>query len=123
MNANIITAGERVSEFKKNLNGTAYVDLKDGAVKGFNLAQAIRDAQAKLSGKPASKTDTEAKTDFSSLVADVTIKNGVINTNKLSALAPFMRVNGSGKVNLPKETLDYLVKTKIVASDKGRYNG
>lgn len=120
MNANVTTAGERVSEFKKNLNGTAYVNLKDGAVKGFNLAQAIRDAQAKLSGKPASKTDTEAKTDFSSLVADVTIKNGVINTNKLSALAPFMRVNGSGKVNLPKETLDYLVKTKIVASDKGQ---
>ena len=120
MNANITTAGERVSEFKKNLNGTAYVDLKDGAIKGFNLAQAIRDAQAKLSGKPASKTDTEAKTDFSSLVADVTIKNGVINTNKLSAQAPFMRVNGSGKVNLPKESLDYLVKTKIVASDKGQ---
>ncbi|WEJ61782.1 AsmA family protein [Thiomicrorhabdus lithotrophica] len=120
MNANITTAGERVSEFKKNLNGTAYVDLKDGAIKGFNLAQAIRDAQAKLSGKAASKTDKEAKTDFSSLVADVTITNGVINTNKLSAQAPFMRVNGSGKVNLPKGTLDYLVKTKIVASDKGQ---
>lgn len=120
MNADITTAGERISEFKKNLNGTAYVDLKDGAVKGFNLAQAIRDAQAKLSGKPASKTDGEAKTDFSSLVADVSIKNGVINTNKLAAQAPFMRVNGSGKVNLPKETLDYLVKTKIVASDKGQ---
>lgn len=120
MKADITTAGERVSEFKQNLNGTAYVDLKDGAIKGFNLAQSIREAKAKLSGKTLPKTDATPQTDFSSLVADVTIKNGVVNTNKLSAQAPFMRVNGSGTINLPKETLDYLVKTKIVASDKGQ---
>ncbi|BCN93650.1 cell envelope biogenesis protein AsmA [Thiomicrorhabdus immobilis] len=120
MKADITTAGERVSEFKKNLNGTAYVDLKDGAIKGFNLAQSIREAKAKLSGKTLPKTDEIPQTDFSSLVADVTIKNGVVNTNRLSAQAPFMRVNGSGTVDLPKETLDYLVKTKIVASDKGQ---
>lgn len=120
MKANITTAGERVSEFKKNLNGTAYVDLKDGAIKGFNLAQSIREAQAKLSGKTLAKSDATPQTDFSSLVADVSIKKGVVKTNKLSAQAPFMRVNGSGTVNLPKESLNYLVKTKIVASDKGQ---
>ena len=120
LNADVTTTGERVSEFKKNLNGTANVNLVDGAIKGFNLAQAIRDAQAKISGKPSKTQDKEAKTDFSSLVADVTIKNGVVNTNTLSAQAPFMRVNGSGTVDLGKDQLNYLVKTKIVASDKGQ---
>jgi AsmA protein len=120
MNADIATAGERVSEFKKNLNGNAAVDLKDGAVKGFNLAQIIRDAKAKIGGTSTTTTDKEAKTDFSSLVAQVTIKNGIVTTKKLAAQAPFMRINGSGTVDLPKEKLNYLVQTKIVASDKGQ---
>ncbi|MDX1353438.1 MAG: AsmA family protein, partial [Thiomicrorhabdus sp.] len=120
LNADVTTSGERISEFKKNLNGQANVNLVDGAIKGFNLAQAIRDAQAKISGKPSTTQDKEAKTDFSSLVADVTIKNGVVHTNTLSAQAPFMRVNGSGTVDLGKDQLNYLVKTKIVASDKGQ---
>lgn len=120
VNAKINTSGNKISDFKKSLNGTVFLNLKDGAVKGFNLAQAIRDAKAKISGKPASKTDPEAKTDFSELVASASIKNGIVTTKKLSAKAPFMRVNGSGTVDLPKESLNYLVKTKIVGSDKGQ---
>jgi len=120
VDANITTSGELISEFKKNLNGTAKVNLKDGAIKGFNLAQTIRDAQAKISGKAASVQDKEEQTDFSSLIADVTIKNGVVNTNTLSAQAPFMRINGSGTADIANEKLNYLVKTKIVASDKGQ---
>ena len=120
LNADITTSGERVSEFKKTLNGTVSANLTDGAVKGFNLAQAIRSAKAKLGGKTEAASSTEEKTDFSELDAKFTIKNGVVNTETLSAKAPFMRINGSGTVNLPKESLDYLVKTKIVASDKGQ---
>lgn len=120
LNANISTSGDHISSFKNNLSGVANLDLKDGAIKGFNLAQAIRNAKAKMSGKPTEPTDENAQTDFSSLVAQVTIKNGVVTTKKLAALAPYMRINGSGTVNLPKETLNYLVKTKIVGSDKGQ---
>jgi len=120
VDANITTSGNKVSVFKKTLNGTVNVNLQDGAIKGFNLAQAIRNAQAKISGKPAEPTDPDAKTDFSSLIASASIKNGMVTTKKLALQAPFMRVNGSGTVNLAKETLNYLVKTKIVASDKGQ---
>lgn len=120
LNADITTSGERVSEFKKALNGTVAANLTDGAVKGFNLAQAIRSAKAKLGGKTEAASSSEEKTDFSELDAKLTIENGIVNTETLTAKAPFMRINGSGTVNLPKETLDYLVKTKIVASDKGQ---
>ncbi|NPA72077.1 MAG: AsmA family protein, partial [Gammaproteobacteria bacterium] len=120
VNVNIRTAGTKVSHFKQNLNGTASVNLENGAVKGINLAQSIREAQAKLSGKPVPKTNEPLQTDFSTLIAQVSIKQGVVTTKKLSALAPYMRINGSGTVNLPKETLKYLVKAKIVGSDKGQ---
>ncbi len=120
LNADITTAGDRVSAFKQNLNGKVSADLQDGAVKGFNLAETIRSAKAKLSGKTVSASSSEEKTDFSELVAVATIKNGIVTTETLSAKAPFMRIIGNGTVNLPKETLNYLVKTKIVGSDKGQ---
>ncbi|MDG6777743.1 AsmA family protein [Thiomicrorhabdus sp. zzn3] len=120
VNADITSAGEKLSLLKQNLNGKAAVNLKDGAIKGFNLAQSIRQAKAKIAGEKAAGSSEELKTDFSSLVAEVDIKNGVVDTRKLLAQAPFMRITGDGQVNLVKENLDYLVKAKIVGSDKGQ---
>ena len=120
VNANITTAGSRISHFKQNLNGTAAANLEDGAIKGFNLAQSIREAKAKISGTTAPAANGDLQTDFSSLIAQVSIKQGIVTTTKLLAQAPFMRITGSGTVDLPKESLNYLVKAKIVASDKGQ---
>lgn len=120
VNANITTAGNRVSQFTQNLNGTVAANLDDGAIKGFNLAQSIRDAKGKLGGGSAKTADSELKTDFSSLILHANIKQGVVTTTQLSAQAPFMRITGSGFVDLPKESLNYLVNTKIVATDKGQ---
>lgn len=118
--ANVRTAGSRVSHFKKNLNGTASVNLANGAVKGFNIAQSIREAKAKITGETLPKSNQPLQTDFSSLIGQFKIKQGVVDTQKLIAKAPFMRINGLGKINLPKESLDYLVKAKITSSDKGQ---
>ena len=120
IDANITTAGSRISHFKQNLNGAIAVNLEDGAIKGFNLAQSIREAKAKMSGTTAPASDGDLQTDFSSLIAEATIKQGIVTSQKLLAQAPFMRITGSGTVDLPKESLNYLVKTKIVASDKGQ---
>ncbi|HIE40380.1 MAG TPA: AsmA family protein, partial [Thiomicrorhabdus sp.] len=117
---NITTAGSNITHFKQNLNGTVSTNLTDGFIKGFNLAQSIREAQAKLSGKPIPANKEALQTDFSSFIAQASIKQGVITTQKLTAQAPFMRISGSGKINLPNESLNYLVRAKIVASDKGQ---
>lgn len=119
VNANLTTSGDRLSLIKKGLNGTLSADLKDGAVKGFNIAQSIRQAKEKL-GKKTTAANEELKTDFSSLTGHFVIKNGVVDTKTLQAQAPFMRIDGSGTVNLVEETLDYLVKAKIVATGKGQ---
>ena len=118
--ANLTSSGNLLSLIKKDLNGTLSAHLKDGAIKGFNLAQSIREAKEKLGGKKSNAPNEPLKTDFSTLESDFIIKNGVLDTQKLLAQAPFMRINGSGTVNLVTEKLDYLVKTKIVATDKGQ---
>jgi len=118
--ATLNTQGNKLSLMKANLSGTADVDLKDGAVKGFNLAQMIREAKAKISGATAQESTAPQQTDFSQLIANISIKNGLVTDREISAMSPFMRVQAQGNAHLAKETIDFLVKTKIVATSKGQ---
>ena len=68
---------------------------------------------------PSSAAGQE-QTDFSELSGSAKITNGVINNQDLLAKSPFLRVNGAGTVNLPKETLNYTVETRIVSTAKGQ---
>ncbi len=120
VNAKLTSSGDYLSKIKKGLNGNVSANLKNGAVKGFNIAQAIRQAKGKVIGKAAAGSKEELQTDFSSLVGQFTINKGIVTTKKLQAKAPYMRITGSGTIDLPKEKLNQLVKTKIVASDKGQ---
>ncbi|MBO1924259.1 AsmA family protein [Thiomicrorhabdus sp. 6S3-12] len=120
VNLDLNTQGKTIKQFMANLNGRSDVDLTDGAVKGFNLAQSIREARAKLKGETLPESNEPKQTDFSSLIAKANIVNGLVTTETLSALAPYMRINGEGTINLGKEQLDYLVNTKIVGTDKGQ---
>lgn len=118
--ATLNTQGNKLSLMKANLSGTADVDLKDGAVKGFNLAQMIREAKAKISGATAQESTAPQQTDFSQLIANISIKNGLVTDREISAMSPFMRVQAQGNAHLAKETIDFLVKTKIVGTSKGQ---
>jgi AsmA protein len=46
----VTTRGDTVAILKRQLAGQAALDLRDGAVKGFNLAKLLRDAKAALTG-------------------------------------------------------------------------
>jgi len=116
----LTTSGDRMSQWQQNLNGQVTLNLRDGAVKGFNLAKSVRDAQALLSGQATTTKGGSLQTDFSALDLRATIKQGVVTTERLTAEAPFMRMRGEGKINLPKQTLNYLVHTRIVASAVGQ---
>jgi AsmA protein len=117
----VTTQGNLVSAMKKALNGTAKVELKDGAVKGIDLAGAVRGVKSKFGGQDveqaASKTD---KTDFSELSASFDIKNGVAHNEDFSAKSPFFRVSGAGDINIGADSLNYLVKAAVVASMAGQ---
>jgi len=118
--ANLTTTGNTLSAIKKSLNGKLDLALKDGAVKGVNLAQMIRDTKARFEGKAVTQTNEPEQTDFSEMTASATIKNGILNNQDLLAKSPFIRVTGAGTVNLPAETLDYLVNASVVETSKGQ---
>ncbi|NNE64351.1 MAG: AsmA family protein [Gammaproteobacteria bacterium] len=119
---NIRTGGEWLSELKKNSNGDISLAFSDGAIKGFNLRYLVDKAKAKISGvKPPD--ESAEKTDFSALSLSGKIVDGVFHSEDLNLQAPALRVGGEGKANLNNNTVDYLVKAKLVGTLKAQEAG
>lgn len=119
---NLTTAGDWLSQLKSSLNGQLAIELKDGALKGFNLRHIIESAKARLKGKQPPALQ-ERKTDFSSMSISGVIKDGVFSSDDLDMQAPLFRVGGKGSADLARETVDYLVNAKLVTTTKGQQGG
>jgi AsmA protein len=120
----VTAAGASVNAMKRSLAGTAKVQLRDGAIKGINLAEIIQKGR-NLLGSPSaaagqSANDTSRRTDFSELSASFAIKNGVARNEDLDAKAPLFRLGGKGDINIPAASLDYVAKASVVATSKGQ---
>ncbi|MBW6493692.1 MAG: AsmA family protein, partial [Burkholderiaceae bacterium] len=116
------SGGNSVAALRRGLGGTASLALRDGAIKGFNLAQAIRTAKAAVgsSGTAALSGSPAEQTDFSALDASMVITNGVARNDDLSLKSPLLRVGGSGTVDIGAGSIDYLLKTTIVGTLAGQ---
>jgi len=117
--ADVHTAGPTPAALRKALAGNARVQMKEGAIKGINLAESARNAKAALGGKQA-KADPSQKTDFSEAGATFNIKNGVAHNDDLKVQSPFLRIGGAGNFDIGNNTIDYLAKTTLAATTKGQ---
>ena len=112
-------AGATVNAIKKSLDGSAKLNLKDGAVKGIDVAGLLRKVKS-LGKSDEGSADSKDKTDFSELNATFKITKGVAHNNDLDLKAPLVRVNGAGAIDIGNSTMDYTVKAAVVASAKGQ---
>lgn len=122
MGVSVTTTGEWLSELKKNSNGEMSLAFTDGALNGFNLRYLVDKAKAKLKGKTPPPESAE-KTDFSALSLTGKINKGVFSSDDLDLQAPTLRVGGKGEADLNNDTVDYLVKAKLVGTLKGQEGG
>jgi AsmA protein len=118
----VSAAGPTVEAMKKALAGSARVELKDGAIKGFNLAEALRKAKAALGGSKEEKAaaDQTKQTDFSEMSASFVIKNGVAHNEDLDVKAPLFRIGGGGDIDIGNSQLNYVTKATVVGTSKGQ---
>lgn len=122
----LTAAGAAFEQIKKGLNGSARLELRDGAIKGVNIAQAIREAKARVGELRGNEKQqggtgsTTQKTDFSELSASFRIVNGVAHNEDLAIKSPLVRVAGSGTINLAEDRLDYLARTTVVSTLQGQ---
>jgi AsmA protein len=119
----VIVRGDTVTAMKKALDGKAALNLADGAVKGINIAETLRNFKAKLGvlkGQQTQAADKAQKTDFTELKASFLIKNGVAHNDDLSMKSPLLRLTGAGDINIGEDSLNYLAKASVVESGKGQ---
>lgn len=118
----VTTRGDTVAALKKALAGSASVALRDGAIKGINLAKTLRDLKGKLGAKQSSTADADGreKTDFSELTASFRIAGGVAHNDDLAMKSPFLRLGGNGDIDIGNDRLDYLAKVSVVDTAKGQ---
>ena len=113
--------GATVSALKKSLDGAASLALRDGAIKGINLAQSLRDIQARLGKQDVTQQSNSAtQTDFSELSASFRLTNGVAHNEDLAMKSPFIRLAGAGDIDIGQGRINYLAKASVVQSDTGQ---
>ena len=115
----VTTVGNTVAELKRALNGNVSFALQNGAVKGFNLAQIMRQGQALYSGQQPQQGAAQ-QTDFTTMSASGKISNGVLHSDDLNAASPLLRLSGAGQVDLVNSTLDYTAKPTFVNTATGQ---
>jgi AsmA protein len=122
----VATSGAGFAQIKKELNGSARLELRDGAVHGVNIAQTVRSAKARigaLRGQEAPQTGTgsaDEKTDFSEMSGSFRITNGVAHNDDLNIKSPLVRVGGAGDVDLGAERVNYLAQVTVVSNLQGQ---
>lgn len=119
----LATGGGTVTAMKKALNGGASVNLKDGAIKGINLAAMLRNAKARLGtlrGQQTVAANTAEKTDFSELTGSFKVRNGVAHNDDLSAKSPLLRLTGNGDIDIGNSSMNYLAKASVVGTLEGQ---
>ena len=115
---NLSMSGDEPERIKQTLNGQGFLKFNDGAIVGIDLAAMVRNVGSAFG--LAEKGSERPKTDFTELDFPYSIKNGAVNTPQSSLKSPFVRVIAAGTADLVKETLDFRVEPKAVASIKGQ---
>jgi len=113
------TTGRHPSSMKAGLNGRLQFELRDGAIRGFNIAHALRQAQARLAGGRV-ESPAQLQTDFTSITGTANIRNGVLDNQDLRGASPLLRVEGAGQVDIAREQIDYRARAMVVGTLTGQ---
>lgn len=113
------TAGANSYAMKSGLGGTLQVRLRDGAVKGINLTQTLRELKAALKPESQDETvaaDTSKQTAFSEMDADLAFTKGVASVKRLNVVSPLLRVTQGepATIDFVRSELDLVARARVV---------
>jgi AsmA protein len=113
-NFRLAGSGNDMAEIQQSLSGTMSFELKDGAYEGTDLWYELRRARALLKQETPPEAVLPARTKFSAVTASGVVKNGMMRNEDLAAELPFMRLTGSGDVNIPQGTVNYSLQARVL---------
>ncbi|WP_020587769.1 AsmA family protein [Desulfobacter curvatus] len=110
--------GDTPDMIKESLGGKGQLKFIDGAVVGVDIARTIRNLGAGLGLGEA--TAEKQRTDFVELNIPYTAAKGLVKISEATLVSPLLRLVAKGQTRLSKESLDFRIEPKLVATIKGQ---
>ena len=117
-NGRLLLAGAEPAMATLNAEGEWLV--RDGAIRGINVARTLRNALARLEGRSVEEPDDMPSTDFTSLSGTLDIRQGVAHSDDIALDSPLLRIRGDGSTDLVEETLDFSLRVTVVGTLEGQ---
>jgi AsmA protein len=116
------THGNTVSALKKGLDGSASVNLANGAIKGINLTKLVQGIQnlGKDTRVQTLGVDKSEKTEFSEFKANFKVRNGVAHNDDLAVKSTVLRLSGNGDIDIGHDSVNYNAKAALAKTEQGR---
>ena len=108
--------GASQQQLIRALAGSGNMRFTDGALKGINIAEMVRNPKSIV----VQSQNEAQKTDFAELGGSYTIASGIVNNQDLAMKAPLFRLTGKGTVDLPQKTVNYRLLAGLTGSLKGQ---
>jgi len=120
MAVNVAGIGNNQRAIMNSLGGTATVSVRNGAIRGVDLAAVARTVQNPVSGLMGAATSERSSTDFAEAGGSFAIKSGIAHNQDFRLLNPFVRISGSGDIDLGQRTINFRIEPKLVANAQGQ---
>jgi len=106
--------GQTAAALLASAEANVRADIRDGAILGMNIAQLIREAEARVRGVRGEAVAGPRQTDFATLVADLSLENGVATVIALNGVSPLLSVDGRGSIDLTGERIDLALQVQLL---------
>ncbi len=125
LRAKLDSKGQTMPALMAALNGSVQLQMRDGAVRGIDAAQTLRQVQDIVrsvtkgdGGTVAVNFDAGTETRFSRMDTELRFKNGQGTVHKLDVVSPAVRVTHGkpASIDLVNQQLDVLVNLRVSGS-------
>lgn len=110
----LATAGRGHDALVRGLGGSLALVLRDGALRGLDLSTLVAAARA-----DPQVGQSPPFTSFTELRASAALTNGFLRSDDLVAVGPWVRLTGSGTLNLVDGLLDWRLAPVLAAPPQG----
>jgi AsmA protein len=117
-NMDIRLQGDEPERMRSTLNGKGNLVFTDGAIVGIDLADMVRNVEAKLGLK--NKPTEKPRTDFAELIMPFSLTDGLFKTEGTVLNSPLLRIVATGTADLARETIQMKAVPKFVATLVGQ---
>jgi AsmA protein len=109
---NLAGSGRTVIANVETAAGSVSFDMANGAIKGFNLGEALCRAYNFTQSAPAPPAQAK-ETPYVAIKGSAVVTNGTAQSNDLLARTSFMDISGAGSLQLVEQHMDYELEAKL----------